>query len=200
MAVFYSTMRVITGSAKGHKLKGPPDIGTRPMLDRVKESLFAILSGYDVIDGRVLDLFAGTGSLGIECLSRGAEWADFVEQRAAVCKIIRENLTHTKLAHRARVHQTAVDSYIAQFVGEPYAIIVMDPPYRSPEIEATIAAIEGAKLVQDGTILVVGHWPKLTLRDEYGKFVQLTARRIGDSCFTIFEYIVDSAPANEQDA
>src|SRR5690349_1359827 len=122
-------MRVITGSAKGHKLKGPPDLGTRPMLDRVKESLFQILSGYGVIGGRALDLFAGTGSLGIELLSRGADWCDFVEQRREVCAIIRENLRHTKLADRARVHHMAVDRFIAAGAGEPYAIIVMDPPY-----------------------------------------------------------------------
>lgn len=184
-------MRVITGSAKGHKLKGPPDSGTRPMLDRVKESLFAILSGYEVIEGRVLDLFAGTGSLGIEFLSRGADWADFVEQRAAVCKVIRENLAHTKLADRARVHQGSVESFIAQAQGEPYAIIVMDPPYASPTIEATIQAIAESRLVRDGTVLVVGHWPRLTLQERYGHFVQLTTRRIGDSSFSIYEYLSD---------
>jgi 16S rRNA (guanine(966)-N(2))-methyltransferase RsmD len=182
-------MRVITGSAKGHKLKGPPDSGTRPMLDRVKESLFAILSGYEVIEGRVLDLFAGTGSLGIEFLSRGAAWADFVEQRAAVCKVIRENLAHTKLADRARVHQTSVESFIAQAQGEPYAIIVMDPPYASPTIEAVIQAIAESRLARDGTVLVVGHWPRLTLQERYGHFVQLTTRRIGDSSFSIYEYL-----------
>lgn len=182
-------MRVITGSAKGHKLKGPPDTGTRPMLDRVKESLFAILTGYEVIEGRVLDLFAGTGSLGIEFLSRGAEWCDFVEQRAAVCKVIRENLQHTRLVDHARVHQTAVESYIAQFADQPYAIIMMDPPYRSPAIEATISAIAESRLVRDGTVLVVGHWPRLTLQERYGHFEQLTSRRIGDSSFSIYEYI-----------
>lgn len=182
-------MRVITGSAKGHKLKGPPDTGTRPMLDRVKESLFAILSGYEVIEGRVLDLFAGTGSLGIEFLSRGAAWADFVEQRAAVCKVIRENLAHTKLADRARVHQSSVEAFIAQAQGEAYAIIVMDPPYASPTIEATIQAIAASRLVRDGTVLVVGHWPRLQLQERYGHFVQHTTRRIGDSSFSIYEYI-----------
>ena len=68
-------MRVITGSAKGHKLKAPKGLSTRPMLDRVKESLFSVIEGYGPIRGRVLDLYAGTGSLGIECLSRGASWA-----------------------------------------------------------------------------------------------------------------------------
>lgn len=181
-------MRVITGSAKGHKLKGPPDNGTRPMLDRVKESLFSILSGYDVINGRVLDLFAGTGSIGIEFLSRGAAWADFVEQRAAVCKVIRENLAHTKLQDRARVHQTTVESYIAG-AREPYDIIMLDPPYASPTIEATVAAIAASRLAKDGTIVIVGHWPRLTLADQVGKLTQLTSRRLGDSSFTIFEYI-----------
>ena len=182
-------MRVITGSAKGHKLKGPPDSGTRPMLDRVKESLFAILSGYEVIQGRVLDLFAGTGSLGIEFLSRGADWADFVEQRAAVCRVIRENLAHTKLTDRARVHQASVESFIAQAHAQAYAIIVMDPPYASPTIEATITAIAASRLVRDGTVLVVGHWPRLTLQTRYGQFEQLTTRRIGDSSFSIYEYL-----------
>ncbi len=162
------------------------------MIDRVKESLFAILTGYDVIRGRVLDLFAGTGSLGIESLSRGAEWVDFVEQRAAVCKVIRENLAHTKLADRARVYQTSVESYLAQARGERYAIIIMDPPYASPTIEATIETIAASRLAHDGTILVVGHWPRLTLREQYGSLVQLTSRRIGDSAFTIYEYVVDA--------
>ena len=74
-------MRVITGSAKGHHLKGPKGTGTRPMLDSVKESLFSILNGYGALHGRILDLYAGTGSIGIEGLSRGMAWADFVEQK-----------------------------------------------------------------------------------------------------------------------
>src|ERR1044071_4368083 len=106
-------MRVITGSAKGHKLKAPKGMSTRPMLDRVKESLFSVLEGYGPIRGRVLDLYAGTGSLGIECLSRGAAWADFVEQSAHVCRIIRENLEHTGFAERSRVVQMPVARYLA---------------------------------------------------------------------------------------
>ena len=182
-------MRVITGSAKGARLKGPPDRGTRPMLDRVKESLFDILSGYGVIEGRVLDLFAGTGSLGIELLSRGADWADFVEQRREVCAVIRENLRHTKLAECARVHQIPVERFIAGGAAEPYAIIVMDPPYASPTIEATIESIDASNLVADGTILVVGHWPRLSLLECYGRFQLLTSRQIGDHSFSIYEFV-----------
>lgn len=182
-------MRVITGSAKGHKLKGPPDLGTRPMLDRVKESLFAILDGYDVIEGRALDLFAGTGSLGIELLSRGAAWCDFVEQRREVCAIINENLRHTKLATQARVHQMRAETFITGGAAQPYAIIMLDPPYASPTIEATINDVAASRLVKDGTIVVVGHWPRLVLQEQYGALEQLTTRRIGDSCFSIYEYV-----------
>src|SRR5215475_7118698 len=105
-------MRVITGSAKGHKLKAPKGMSTRPMLDRVKEALFSVLEGYGPIEGRVLDLYAGTGSLGIECLSRGAAWADFVEQRPAVCRVIADNLAHTHFTEQARIHQMAVARYL----------------------------------------------------------------------------------------
>ena len=161
------------------------------MIDRVKESLFSILSGYGVIQGRVLDLFAGTGSLGIECLSRGAEWVDFVEQRAAVCRVIRDNLRHTKFTDRARIYQMPVEAFLAQDRHEPYDIILMDPPYASPTIEATIEMIAEGRLVRDGAIVVVGHWPRLTLKEAYGRLTQLTTRRLGDSSFTIYEAIID---------
>jgi 16S rRNA (guanine(966)-N(2))-methyltransferase RsmD len=107
-------MRVITGSAKGHHLKGPKGAGTRPMLDSVKESLFSVLNGYGAIYGKMLDLYAGTGSIGIEALSRGATWCDFVEQKSAVCDVIRDNLTHTKLAAKAKIYQQPVSRFVTQ--------------------------------------------------------------------------------------
>ncbi len=81
-------MRIIAGSWRGRRLKAPPGRATRPTTDRIREAWMSIV-GPEIPGARVLDLFAGTGSLGIECLSRGAEWVDFVEQRAAVCKIVR---------------------------------------------------------------------------------------------------------------
>jgi 16S rRNA (guanine966-N2)-methyltransferase len=181
-------MRVITGSAKGHHLKAPKGMGTRPMLDRVKEALFSVLEGYGPIRGRVLDLYAGTGSLGIECLSRGAEWAEFVEQNGHVCRIIRENLAHTKLAERARVVQAPVARYLTQAKPERrYAIILMDPPYADPAIEATIARVAEADLMADDGLLVVGHSPRVTLADAYAGLSRIKFRRLGDSCFSIYE-------------
>ncbi|GIV98324.1 MAG: methyltransferase [Herpetosiphonaceae bacterium] len=181
-------MRIITGQAKGRKLKGPPDHGTRPMLDRVKESLFSILEGYDAIHGRVLDLYAGTGALGIECLSRGAEWADFVEQRGAVAKVIRENLRLTRMEQRAHIYTMSVERFLHSGLAKAkYAIILMDPPYADPAIEKTIGMVAEAQLLEEEGLLVVGHWPRLTLVERYGPLVQIKSRRLGDSCFTIFE-------------
>jgi 16S rRNA (guanine(966)-N(2))-methyltransferase RsmD len=189
-------MRVITGSAKGHKLKAPKGMGTRPMLDRVKESLFAVLDGHAPIRGRVLDLYAGTGSLGIECLSRGAAYADFVEQNAHVCRIIRENLAHTRLTERAHVHQMPVGRYLAvSHPAEKYAIIVMDPPYADLTIEDTIRTIGVSGLLESDGLLVVGHSSRVTLADAYGLLHRLKFRRVGDSCFSIYELADQS---NEQ--
>src|SRR4051794_25968218 len=127
-------MRVIGGIAKGRQLKGPPGMGTRPMTDKLKMSLFNILAPYGTEGAKVLDLYAGTGSLGIEMLSRGAESADFVEQNAQVCRIIQDNLNTTKLAEHAHVHQMPVSRFLAWKGSRPldratqYDIIVLDPP------------------------------------------------------------------------
>lgn len=181
-------MRVITGTAKGHRLKAPRGMTTRPMLDRVKESLFSVLDWYGVIRGHVLDLYAGTGSLGIECLSRGAETADFVEQNAHVCRIIRENLQHTRLNERGSVYCMPVARYL-KLAHPPahYAMIIMDPPYADPAIEQTIETIAASGLGTDDGVLVVGHSPRVTLADGYGLWQRLKLRRLGDSCFSIYQ-------------
>jgi len=192
-------MRVITGSAKGHRLKAPKGMSTRPMLDRVKEALFSILEGYGPIRGRVLDLYAGTGSLGIECLSRGAEWADFVEQSAHVCRIIRENLEHTKFLDCAHVIQAPVARFLATaHPQEKYAIIVMDPPYADPAIEKTIFAVSASDLLADDGLLIVGHSPRVTLADSYDLLRRRKFRRLGDSCFSIYEVADQPAMSEER--
>lgn len=181
-------MRVITGSAKGRTLKGPPDIGTRPMLDRVKESLFSVLEGFNAFDGRALDLFAGTGSLGIECLSRGAEWCDFVEARPPVAAVVKENLQLTRLGDRARVWNMPVERFLSVVDAQTkYAIILLDPPYAMEGIPELVLRVGEMGLLADDGVLVLGHWPRLVMPAQLGPLSLLKHRRIGDSCFSIYE-------------
>jgi 16S rRNA (guanine966-N2)-methyltransferase len=179
-------MRVTSGAAKGHTLKGPPSTATRPMTDKVRQALFNTLGSLGVLPDRVLDLYAGTGSIGIEALSRGAEWADFVDQSTAACAVIRSNLAHTKFVDVSRVHQMPVELFVGRR-NEPYDMVILDPPYADPEIPNVLARIAQSSLVQSGTIVVVGHWPRLTLPDEVGSLQRLRLRCHGDSCFSIYE-------------
>ncbi len=119
-------MRVIAGKAKGRKLKSVPGGGTRPITDRAKSALFNIL-GEDVIGCRFLDLFAGTGQVGIEALSRGASEAVFVERNAAALRTIRENLAHTGLAGQARVVRADVFEFLRR-EPEPFDYVYIAPP------------------------------------------------------------------------
>lgn len=190
-------MRVITGTARGHRLKAPKGSGTRPMLDRVKESLFSVLEGYEAIRGPVLDLYAGTGSLGIESLSRGAERADFVEQNPHVCRVIRANLEHTHLAASAHVHCLPVERFIRRVRGAAcYQLIMMDPPYADPHIEQTIQAIGALGLSEAAGWLVVGHSPRVALADTYPHWQRVKFRRLGDSCFSIYQRLPVHQQAN----
>ena len=122
-------MRVITGSARGRRLKELEGMETRPTTDRVKEGMFSALQ-FDIEGRRVLDLFAGTGQLGIECLSRGASSAVFVDRRADAVKLIRENLKITDLTDRARIISGDSLEYL-KGLREKFDLILLDPPYEA---------------------------------------------------------------------
>ena len=116
-------MRVISGEARGHTLKAPKGMTTRPMSDKIKGAVYSMLSGLLDSSGRewghVLDMYAGSGAIGIEALSRGATWADFVEVNAGVCRVISDNLEHTKLGERARVNNRNVAAFLNHPPGSP---------------------------------------------------------------------------------
>lgn len=181
-------MRVITGSAKGHRLKAPKGLRTRPMLEKVRASLFSVLEGYlGSISGRVLDLYAGSGALGIEALSRGAEWADFVEINAGACRLIRENLEHTRLSERAHVYQAEVRAFLHRMhEGTTYDIIFFDPPYADPLAEKVLAELAGRPLLHEGTLVAVHHAVRPALSESYGPLRCLERRRLGDSVLSIY--------------
>ena len=148
-------MRVITGTARGRRLKELEGMETRPTTDRVKESLFSILQ-FDIEGRKVLDLFAGTGQLGIECLSRGAVSAVFVDRRADAVKLIRENLKVTELADNARVVAGDSMEYLKS-LREKFDLIFLDPPYEAGLLEPAIAHIAKFDILAPHGIIVAEH-------------------------------------------
>jgi 16S rRNA (guanine(966)-N(2))-methyltransferase RsmD len=145
-------MRVITGKARGIQLKTPDGMLTRPTADRVKEALFSIIN-FDIPGAKVLDLFGGTGQLGIEALSRGAESAVFVDAREDSCKLIRENLKRTKLENQAKVVRADYLDYLNR-CREQYNIILLDPPYAEVFLENAIKRITEIDILQSDGIIV----------------------------------------------
>ena len=148
-------MRVITGTARGRRLKELEGMETRPTTDRVKEGLFSALQ-FDIEGRRVLDLFAGTGQLGIECLSRGAVSAVFVDRRPDAVKLIRENLKVTELTDRAKVISGDSMEYL-KGLREKFDLIFLDPPYEAGLLEPAIAHIAKFDILAPHGIIVAEH-------------------------------------------
>ncbi len=147
-------MRVIAGEARGRRLLSVPGTKTRPITDRAKEALFSILHGR-VGGARVLDLFAGTGSVGIEALSRGAAWCDFVEMAPAAVKTIHANLERTGLADRARVLRRDVFPFLKGEPDMPYDVVYVAPPQYRGLWRRTLAALDERPQWVDKTGLIV---------------------------------------------
>jgi 16S rRNA (guanine966-N2)-methyltransferase len=152
-------MRVIAGEAKGHRLFSVPGTSTRPITDRVKESLFNIL-GQRVLDVRFLDLFAGTGAVGIEALSRGAEEATFVESNPRAIATVRRNLEHTRLLDRAQVLRTDVFRYLSTFSEEAFDIVYVAPPQYRGLWAKTILAADVSTVVVTPALVIAQIHPK----------------------------------------
>ena len=186
-----SYMRVITGKAKGHRLKFPKGTTTRPATDLVRGAIFSMLeniaSGWD----NVLDLYSGSGALGIEALSRGAGWVDFVDNEPRCCGIIKENLESTKLAANSHIYCRSVEKALL-FLDKEYDIILMDPPYSNSSIGNVITQLAESKLVTTNTTVVVTHSPRMTFNSKYGSLKLLKEQRHGDSCISIYQKEVSS--------
>jgi 16S rRNA (guanine(966)-N(2))-methyltransferase RsmD len=177
-------MRVISGTARGCRIKAPGR-PTRPATDLVRGAIFSILENMAEDWENVLDLFSGSGAMGIEALSRGAESADFVDREPKCCAIIKENLEKTKLAGGARIHCMTVARAISSLDKE-YGIIIMDPPYADPAIGETVAQLAGSRLVGKDTIVIVTHSSRLPLQAGYGGLHMVKEHRHGDSTIAIY--------------
>ena len=145
-------MRVVSGKARGVSLKTPEGLQTRPTADRVKEALFSIIQ-FDVPCAKVLDLFGGTGQLGIEALSRGASEAVFVDASEKACSLIRENLRRTNFLSQAKIHRMDYMQFL-QNCRETYQIILLDPPYAEVFLENSLKKITEIDILQSGGIIV----------------------------------------------
>ena len=186
-------MRVIGGEAKGRKLKTVPGTSTRPITDRVKENLFNLIQ-WEVSGSRFLDLFAGTGSVGIEALSRGAEETVFLDTGRAAISVIHDNLTHCRLAKRAKVTRTDAFVFLANDPKEPFDLIYIAPPQYKKLWEKALWTLDGRPgwLEEKEGLIIVQIHPKeyqelelenLELVDQrtYGStMLSLYARQLGE--------------------
>ena len=179
-------MRIAGGNEKGRRLKGATSSKTRATTERVRSAIFNILDPDRYEGGRVLDLFAGTGSLGIEALSHGARSADFVEWDRRQSEVISSNLTSTGFASQGHVHCMDVMQALIALPGN-YDLVLLDPPYGMSGLDDLIEKISSkSRLIVDGGVVVAGHSKHTTLNQKYG-FLNLTShRQYGDNVVDIF--------------
>jgi 16S rRNA (guanine966-N2)-methyltransferase len=178
-------LRVVGGSLGGRVLKGPPRSGVRPTADRVREALFDVLAARGTRMERVLDLYSGTGALGIEAMSRGAGFCDFVESDAKACDVIRQNLARTGLRERTKLWQMPVGKALGRLAGR-YDLVVADPPYEYDRAKNELAALVERGLLDPGGTLVVEHSQRDAWPDDLAGRLQVTSRRYGDTRTTFY--------------
>ena len=178
-------MRVTGGSARGIRLLSPRSAAVRPTMDRVRSALFNILSPFELENINVADLFAGTGTLGIEALSRGVGHVDFVEQKAVQCKDILSNLRAAKLQDKATIHQVTV-SRALNTLNTPYDLVLMDPPYTQPFPLDVLRKLQERTLIHKTSLIIVGHASRVASPENCGEFVRWQDRRYGDSSIAFY--------------
>lgn len=182
-------MRVIAGTGRGKKLSAPPGVTTRPTSDRVKEALFSILaSRIDFTDIRVLDICAGTGSLGIEALSRGAGLCCFIECNLSVKRILEKNLVVTCCQNQSEI--VSMDAVKALKViasrGQHFDLAFFDPPYDTKLYQQVIEALDAAALLTPGSILVAECSVRNPLPESYGGLKHFDRRVYGETALEFF--------------
>jgi len=184
-------VRVIGGTARGRRLAAPRGERVRPTSDRVKEALYSILTSLlgNLEGSRVLDLFAGTGNLGIEALSRGCKEAVFVDSHRDSAAVIRQNLIQLGFTDRGQVILKDAASAIQSLAANaaPFRIIFLDPPYRQGLAEKVLTQLAASPFVTGETIIAVESEREEHLRDRYGRLLQFDRRVYGDTALTFFQ-------------
>ena len=177
-------MRVITGTARGVQLKTPEGLTTRPTSDRVKEAMFSIIH-FEVPGADVLDLFGGTGQLGIEALSRGAKSAVFVDAGEPACRLIRENLKRARMEGQGRVIRSDYLEYLSRSK-EQFDIILLDPPYAEVFLENALKRITEIDILRSGGIIVAERPLGKELPWEFEGYQRSKDYKYGKTLLTIY--------------
>ena len=181
-------MRVAGGDARGIRLKSPSVAGVRPTTERVRAAIFNILDAEQVMDRRVLDLYAGTGSLGIEALSRGAHSCDFVERNRKQSLDLQENLQRAGYAGDGRVHCAEVSRWLTLSSAgvEPHHLALLDPPYRMGDPTPTLEALSDSETLHPEATVVVGHSSRMALPERIGDLRLYDRRSYGDNAIAFY--------------
>jgi 16S rRNA (guanine966-N2)-methyltransferase len=179
-------MRITGGTAKGQQLKLPRNRLVRATTDRVREAIFSILASLTSHLSRGLDLYAGTGALGIEALSRDTGWVDFVDQEPQCCAIIKQNLEKVGFSQKAHVYCCGVTKAFT-FLHDKYDVIFMDPPYSDPSINGMVTQLANSQLLSGKSLVVVSHAFRSPLHHTYDGLSLIKERRYGDTCISIYQ-------------
>ncbi len=185
-------MRIIAGSLRSRTLQAPAGLATRPTSDRLRETLFNVLAAR--MEGAVfLDLYAGSGAVGIEALSRGAARVEFVERAPAALKVLRGNLERLGVTAGFQIHAAAVNAALRKLQATPkperYEVVFLDPPYdAAQEYAATLRLLGGsdAGLLADGALVVAEHRRKQRLEDRYGSLARTRLLEQGDAALSFY--------------
>jgi 16S rRNA (guanine966-N2)-methyltransferase len=179
-------MRVTGGKVKGARLKALPRRSIRPTTGLVKRAIFSLLENRTTKWSRVLDLYAGSGALGIEALSRRAEWVDFVDHRRSCCEIIRGNLRRIGEQERAHVYCCTVNKALS-FLDGSYGVIFMDPPYSDLSSGTLLGELARSKLPAQDSLIVLCHASRMPFDSVYEELHLVQQRRYGDTCVSIYQ-------------
>ena len=177
-------MRVIAGSARGIVLKTPDGFATRPTADRVKEAVFSIIH-FDLPGAKVLDLFGGTGQLGIEALSRGAKRCVFVDESKSACSLIRENLKRTKFTDFAKVTESDYMAFLKHCT-EKFDIILLDPPYAEVFLENCLNFITEIDILKSGGIIVAERPVGKDIPGDFPGYARSKDYKYGNTLITLY--------------
>ena len=180
-------MKVISGTLKGRNIIGYNIDGTRPTMDRVKESLFAMIQDY-IKDSTVLDLFAGSGSLGIEAISNGASICYFTDHNKEVIKVLNSNITNLNITDKSKVILTDWKKFLNESANNnlKFDLIFVDPPYDYDVYEKVLTKVSSLNLLNEGGLIILEH-ANLKLKDDYDNLKLYKTKKYGTKSVNIYK-------------